>query len=227
MNTDRAIELMGGFAYHVKIGTPPTVGGVTPSDRELKGAGKLYMPTGKKSLNAWRKLRGLEVLELGEVSGVGTTIGNFLYRGIVPKVDVAERLAAAVGVEVSQIEWGKIEQVDIANLPPMPKSPPFNPREGTPVISDEQMKIAVQWAEAGRSKKDVYEAMGVSHQTFYKVMQKYEEKHGPVHFKQTRVKKPSAQVQGQATQKAEKGPAEKGGKEKPSSRSRKAVKDVL
>lgn len=197
------------------------------SDEELEGMEESSTATDQKSLNAWRKLRGLEVLELGAISGVGTTIGNFLYRGIVPKLDMAERLAAAVGVKASQVEWGKTEQVEIAELPPMPKSPPFDPFLGTPIVSDEQMRIALIWAEAGRSKKDVYEAMGVSHQTFYKVMQRYEEEHGPVMFRQTRVKKPSAHVQKQDTEKARKGSAKKEGVQKPSSRSRKPAGTIL
>lgn len=220
MTTDRFIEVMSTIAYDFQNETLPTVGRATPSDRELRGARKLYMPKGKKSLNEWRKLRGLDTKELGEVSGIGTTVRGHLYKGHVPRADVAERLAATLGVEVSQIQWGKVEEEEVADLPPMPKSPPYNPREGTPVISDEQMNIAVQWAKAGRSKKDVYEAMGVSHQTFYTAMERYEAKHGPVEFKQRRLKP-------KATQKPRKGPATEAQKEKPSSRSRKAVKDVL
>lgn len=227
MTNQRGIEVMSGNAYHPQIRTPPIVGGATPSDREIKGVRALYMATEKKTLNEWRKMRGLEAKELGEVSGVGTTIGNFLYKGHTPRVDVAVRLAEAVGVELGQIQWGKTEQVDMADLPPMPKSPPFDPREGTPVVSDEQMRIALIWAEAGRSKKDVYEAMGVSHQTFYKVMQRYEELHGPVMFRQTRVKKPRAHLQKQATEKPVKGSAKEGPEGEPASQARKGKKDVL
>ena len=66
MTTWRGIEVMSRRAYDVQIRTPPILDGAAPSDREIKGARTLYMAD-KKTLNAWRKLRGLEAKELGEV----------------------------------------------------------------------------------------------------------------------------------------------------------------
>lgn len=144
----------------------------------------LYMEA--KTLNQWRRLRGLEVDQLAELTGVGTSIESYLYRGANPRVELALKFARVLGLDVQQIIWGRPEKADPASLPPMPQSLPFDPRAGTPIISDEQMKIAVQWAEGGYNKQEIYQAMGVSRQTFYKALAKYEAVHGPVMFSRGR-----------------------------------------
>lgn len=217
------IDAIGRAAYGVKARGLPPMDRPQPSvinfrQREKKdGRPKgLYMEA--KTLNQWRRVRGLAVDELAELTGVGMSIESYLYRGSEPRVELGLKFASVLGVDVEQIIWGKPEKVDKASLPPMPKSPPYDPRTRTPVISDEQMEVMVQWAEAGMSKRDIHEAMGVSRQTFYTALEKYEALHGPVLFAQARAKPNERQG---------KKPAKKEAKPEPSRQRRKAAKAVL
>lgn len=123
----------------------------------------------KKTLNQWRKERGLEVKQLAEKAGVDNQIVHWLYGGTVPAVTTGAALAEALGVSVSQIIWGKAERVEV---PPMPRSPTRIP--GQPQVSREQYELAQVWLSVGRSKKEIAAEMGVSRQTLYAAFARFE-----------------------------------------------------
>lgn len=116
-------------------------------------------PEKRKSLNQWRKARGLSIAELAQRSGLGErALEHHLYDARNVGVRVALRLADALEVLVEDVDW---ESPGTEDLPAMPGGEP-----GT--ISDAQWEVAQVWLAAGVSKKDVAEALRVSRPTLYK-----------------------------------------------------------
>ena len=67
---------------------------------------------------------------------------------------------------MSQILWEPAEVVSIEELPPIPSGP-----------STEEKYQAIQaWLDGGRTKKEIAETMGVSRQSLYALLSRYESK---------------------------------------------------
>lgn len=116
-------------------------------------------PQERKSLNQWRKARGLSIAELAQRAGLGErALEHHLYDARNVGVRVALRLAAALDILVEDVDW---DARSTADLPAMPPGEP-----GT--ISDAQWTVAQVWLAAGVSKKDLAEALRVSRPTLYK-----------------------------------------------------------
>lgn len=116
--------------------------------------------TDRRTLNQWRKARGLSIAEFARRAGLGErALEHHLYDARDVGVRVALRLAGALEVLVEQIDWDSPPTQ--GELPPLPAGQP-----GT--ISDEQWAVARVWLAAGVSKKDLAEALHVSRPTLYK-----------------------------------------------------------
>ncbi len=147
--------------------------GPLPSDRD-KGAQRVYMKE-EKTLNQWRKERGLGVDELAQRAGVGRSIGSWLYGGVAPKLKVSLALAGALDVEVTQIRWGEKEEPQ-----PVPAMPPRAEVTGNrSPVTREQCDMAKVWVEAGRTHSEIANAMGVSRETYYKALRRFAEEDVP------------------------------------------------
>lgn len=156
--------------------------------------------TEQKTLNQWRKERGLSVDELAQRAGVGRSLGSWLYGGQVPKLKASLALAEALGVEVTQIRWGEKEEPQ-----PVPAMPPLAQVTGNrSPVTREQYEMEKVWVEAGRTKTEAIAAMGVSRETYYKAARRFAEE--------------------DASQKASKGPAPKAAGSGTQTPKRKAVK---
>lgn len=116
-------------------------------------------PQERKSLNQWRKERGVSIAELARRAGVGKrALEHHLYDARNVGVRVALRLAAALDILVEDVDW---DARSTGDLPAMPGGEP-----GT--ISSAQWEVAQEWLAAGASKKDLAEALRVSRTTLYK-----------------------------------------------------------
>lgn len=146
--------------------------GPLPSDRG-KGARQVYMKE-QKTLNQWRKERGLEVNELAEKVGAGTSLLRWLYRGVTPKLKMCLALAEALNVDLSQILWEKEEPPEVRAMPKASETMTKGSR-----VSREQYEIAREWLEAGRTKTEIAEAMDVSRETLYSAFRRFEKQDGP------------------------------------------------
>ncbi|GGO33540.1 helix-turn-helix domain-containing protein [Deinococcus humi] len=156
----------------------------------------------EKTLNQWRKERGLGVDELAERAGVGRSIGSWLYGGKVPKLKASLALAGALGVEVTQIRWGEKEEPQ-----PVPAMPPRAEVKGNrSSVTREQYEMAKVWVEAGHSHSEAADAMGVSRETYYKALRRFAEEDAP--------------------QKADRGPTPKAAGSKPRTPKAEAAKAV-
>lgn len=165
------IDVIGEGAYGVQIKSLSPVDRPAPfRQRRKNGAKGLYMAQ-TKSLNQWRKERGLTHEELGELTDVGASIEYYLYCGGVPKVDLAQKFAQVLGVSLDQITWGKVDKVDVSTLTPMPRAAAYDPKVMDKAVTDQQLKVAHEWLKAGVSKTAVAKAMGVSRQTLYKSLE--------------------------------------------------------
>lgn len=207
MTTTATIDETGQSAYGVKMdGACPLWTGSLPyrqrgkrysstNARQLRGATGLYMADlERKTLNEWREERGLSVDALAAKAEFDPfVVQNWLYKGRTPRVPAALALAAALRVDVTQIIWGRSEKKTLeektAGLPPMPKSPSFTPTVKATLVSDEQMAVAQQWMAADVSKTDIAEAMGVSRQTFYLALKRFEEQHSAPAPKKAKTRK--------------------------------------
>lgn len=127
----------------------------------------------QKTLNQWRKERGLEVDELAEKSGAGQNLSKWLYSGVTPRVQACFALAEALDVELSQIIWGKVEPQEV---PEMPDTPEVEGNQSR--VTREQYEVAKKWLEAGRTKTEIAEAMGISRETLYKALRRFEKEDG-------------------------------------------------
>ena len=143
----------------------------------------------QKTLNQWRKERGLGVDELAEKSGVGRHLTNLLYSGITPRLKAGLALAEALNIDVTQILWEKVERED---APAMPGGPEVEGNQRR--VSREQYEVARQWLKAGRTMTEIADAIGVSRGTLYKVFKRFEEEDGP----QTPSKGPAVKAAGGA-----------------------------
>lgn len=128
----------------------------------------------QKTLNQWRKERGLEVEELAEKVGAGTSLLRWLYRGVTPKLKMCLALAEALNVELSQILW---EREEPPAVPDMPQRPPAEGNQSR--VSREQYDVAKQWLKAGRNKTEIAEAMDVSRETLYSAFRRFEKQDAP------------------------------------------------
>ncbi|QFP78581.1 hypothetical protein [Deinococcus sp. AJ005] len=127
----------------------------------------------QKTLNQWRKERGLEVGELAEKAGIGRHIINLLYSGVNPRLKAGLALAQALDVDVTQILWEKAEPEEV---PAMPKGPEATGNQSR--VSREQYEVAKQWLKAGRKMTEVTKAVGVSRGTLYKAFARFEKEDG-------------------------------------------------
>lgn len=180
--------------------TYPQRTGPLPSDRG-KGAQRVYMKE-QKTLNQWRKERGLTVDELAEKAGVGRSIHSWLYSGNIPGLKTGLMLAEALGVDVTQIVWGKEERREV-EVSPMPEGREVTGNQSR--VTREQYEMAKQWVAAGRSMDMIADAVGVSRGTLYKAFARFEKEDGP--------------------QKASNGPAQEAAGSKVKTRKPKAPKD--
>ncbi|CAM3833559.1 helix-turn-helix domain-containing protein [Deinococcus frigens] len=146
--------------------------GPFPSDR-VKGTRRVYMKE-QKTLNQWRKERGLEVGELSEKVGAGTSLLRWLYRGVTPKLKMCLALAEALDVELSQILWDKEEPQEV---PAMPEGQAVTANQSR--VSREQYEVAKTWLEAGRTKTEIANAMNVSRETLYNAFRRFEKQDAP------------------------------------------------
>ena len=116
-----------------------------------------------QGVNAWRKERGLTVVQLA--SRLGLTPGALsalLYKTSNPGVSTATRVAQALGVPLEQISWDE----RASELPTIPERVP-----GTGV-TPEQWQVARAWLQAGRSKSEVVRALGIGRQTLYNLLER-------------------------------------------------------
>lgn len=127
----------------------------------------------QKTLNQWRKERGLEVGELAEKAGAGLNVGKWLYSGVTPRVQMCLALAQALDVELDQIIWGKVEPQEV---PEMPEGPEATGNQSW--VSREQYEVAKQWLKAGRRMTEISQAVGVSRGTLYKAFARFEKEDG-------------------------------------------------
>ncbi|MDV6376378.1 hypothetical protein [Deinococcus arenicola] len=127
----------------------------------------------QKTLNQWRKERGLAVDELAEKAGAGLNVGKWLYSGVTPRVQMCFALAKALDVELDQIIWGKVESQEVPEMPAGPEATGNQSR-----ISREQYEVAKQWLKAGRMMTEISQAVGVSRGTLYKAFAKFEKEDG-------------------------------------------------
>lgn len=167
MNTD----LTNTATHGTMKRTYPQRTGPLPSDRG-KGARRVYMKE-QKTLNQWRKERGLEVSELAEKAGIGHHLVNLLYSGVTPRLKAGLALAQALEVDVTQILWEKAEPEEV---PAMPKGPEVTGNQSR--VSREQYEVAKQWLKAGRKMTEISQAVGVSRGILYKAFARFEKEDG-------------------------------------------------
>ncbi|OLV17148.1 helix-turn-helix transcriptional regulator [Deinococcus marmoris] len=129
----------------------------------------------QKTLNQWRKERGLTVDELAEKAGVGRSIHSWLYSGNIPGLKTGLILAEALGVDVTQIVWGKEERREV-EVSPMPEGREVTGNQSR--VTREQYEVAKQWVAAGRDMTVTADAIGVSRGTLYKAFARFEKEDG-------------------------------------------------
>lgn len=207
---------------------PQWIGPRRLNQREKKGenAGGLYMEM--KTLSQWRRERGLTVKDVADKLGLAeSSCRDILNYSKPAPYKTRFLLLHILNVENEQVIW---EPQDVV-LPDMPRSPEFVPTKENVQVSQEQYEIALQWVDAGRSKTEIAEAMGVSRGTLYKAFKRYEPDHeaaAKAEAKAAKLKKQKA-TSAAKVRKAGATPqaaSVKGKEEKPSSRSRKAAKAV-
>lgn len=159
--------LMNTATHGTMKGACPPWTGSFPSDR-VKGTRRVYMKE-QKTLNQWRKERGLEIEELAEKAKIAIpSLNNWLHSGVTPRIKACLALATALDVDVSQILWGKQEPQEV---PAMPEGRVVQDKRIR--VTREQYEIAKKWLEAGRNKTEIAEAIGVSREAVYKAFRRF------------------------------------------------------
>jgi DNA-binding XRE family transcriptional regulator len=85
-----------------------------------------------KTLREWRAMRDMTQFQLAATAGVGlSSVTNIEAGRQEPRISLAERLAQALGVAVSDIAWPHPEQVQVRRIQRRTRGKPSEPSSPT------------------------------------------------------------------------------------------------